>query len=72
MAGFKGFFTTKELNLRDPDMIRRIKALEQKMREGYDVEEIPNGWKCTARASTQPGFIITKDTLIYVMKNLGV
>ena len=68
---FTDMYVTKSVDLDSPDFQRRLKLLQAHLIKNYEVEEIANGWKCTHRTSTQPGFIVTPDTVRSVMKNLG-
>lgn len=68
---FKNFFVPKSVNLTDKKFLTRLAKLEEYLLEKYHVEEIPNGWKCTAKAEHTPGIIVTKESVAFVMKNLG-
>lgn len=69
---FKTFFIPKAVNVKDKDFVKRLEKLEQYILKHYEVEVIPTGWKCTSKSSTLPGYVITQDSVLFVMKNLGI
>lgn len=69
---FKNFFVPKAVDLTDANFVRRLKKLEELMIRSYDIEVIPTGWKCTSKAPNKPGFVVTADSVMFIMKNLGI
>jgi hypothetical protein len=69
---FKSFMISRAVDLNDKKFVKRLEQLETHMLENYEVETIPNGWKCTSKKATNPGFVITPDSVIFIMKHLGI
>lgn len=58
--------------LDDADFNKRLIQLEKALRDTHEIEVIPNGWKCSPKKEGTPGYIVTKETVVFVMKNLGI
>lgn len=69
---FKKYTTPKGVNLDDVEFQKKLVKLENQLRESHTIEVIPNGWKCTPKNEGFPGFIVTKETVLFVMKTLGI
>lgn len=69
---FKHYSIPKSVRLDNPDFNKRLVELEKVLKESHTIEELPNGWRCTPKKEGVPGFIVTKETVLFVMKNLGI
>lgn len=69
---FKQIKVPKEVNLSNPEFIRRLQLLERKVAETHDIEVTPSGWKCKPKSEGTPGYVINMQTVLFVMKNLGI
>jgi len=69
---FKNYSVPKSVRLDSPDFNARLVRLEKALKETHEIEVLPNGWKCTPKNEGSPGFIVTKETVLFVMKNLGI
>lgn len=61
----------ESLKLYESGFRNRLEKLEEYINANYQVEPIPNGWRCTHNNEHSPGVVITPDTVMFVMKNLG-
>jgi hypothetical protein len=69
---FRQFFVPRQLDLDDPVMKKRIRQLESRLRKDYHLTEIPGGWQCVAKKELEPGFVVTPETVLFVMKFLDI
>ncbi len=69
---FKKNKVPKSVRLDDADFNKRLIQLEKALRDTHEIEVIPNGWKCSPKKEGIPGYIVTKETVVFVMKNLGI
>ena len=69
---FLGFDASRAIDLDNPRFVARLKRLEEYLRQNYQIEELPNGWKCYGKRVDQPGLVVTPETVLFVMKNLGI
>ena len=78
---FRHYFVPREVNLSDHVFIKRLEQLEKKLKQDYTISEIKGGWKCTPKRAwgdltpfeeAGPSFLVTKDTVAFVMKQFGV
>lgn len=69
---FKKNTVPKAVRLDDADFNKRLIALEKALKETHTIETLPNGWKCHPKNEGVPAYIVTKETVVFVMKNLGI
>lgn len=68
---FKNFIVPKSVNLKDQRFVQRLQKLQEYLMDHCTIEELPNGWRCTPKAANQPSYIVTPDSVMFIMKNLG-
>lgn len=69
---FKRLHVPKGVNVKDHEFIQRLVKLENTLMETHKIEVLPNGWKCSPKKEGEPGFIVTPETVLFVMKNLNI
>jgi len=71
-SSYRNFFVPREVNLDSPQFRQRLKKLEHTLSQTHTIEVIPNGWKCTPKKENKPGYVVTVDSVLFVMKQLGI
>lgn len=73
---FRSFVVPTKEQLHTSEFAERLQKLEKLLIADYNIKIIPNGWYCTPKNETElvkkPGFVITPDSVLYVMKNLEI
>lgn len=69
---FKKLHIPRGVNVKDNDFMQRLVKLENTLMESHTIEQMPNGWRCTPKKEGVPGFIVTPETVLFVMKNLNI
>lgn len=68
---YRNFFVRQEFNIDDNGFKKRVKNLEDYLLSRYNVEVVGNGWRCLPKDQLNPGFVVTKESLPFILKNLG-
>lgn len=69
---FKQFATFATPDLDNAKFLKKLEVLQTKLLLNYDIEVTPDGWRCTSKKQTEPGYVVTPASVLYVMRQFGI
>lgn len=69
-----GYFSPPKLKLDDPKFLARLQRLENHLKRNYEITMTKDdkGWYCAPKPNLSPGFVVTNESVLFVMKFIGI